>query len=417
MPDFQTAVKKLQSEEKFHINLGLERIAAILELFGNPQKDLKVIHTAGTNGKGSVCSMLAGILANNGYKTGLYTSPHLLSYTERFKINGVEVEEQVFTQYFELVENTARENALELTEFEILTVIAFLYFKEQKTDIVILETGLGGRLDATNIVQNPLLTIITDISSDHQDRLGAAIGEIAFEKGGILKQNTPLIISSDNKGYSVISGVAQAKKAAILDIRERFLLTDPETNEFSSGINTYKLSLKGAFQARNLELVICGVDYLRAAGFKIRQDKLVEALQTVFWKCRMQYLEEFNLLIDGAHNEDAAQRLIESLNVYFKGLKRVWLFGILDTKDYQNVVTKLFSQEDEIYLTDDFAPNAVKSDRLASAIKQFFPKAEINTIKTAQITEFVRLTAKNSLKIAAGSFYLCSKVLQTIRAD
>ena len=180
--NYEEVIKNLTSKGKFYIDLGLDRIKAALKELGNPQDDLKFIHVAGTNGKGSTCAMLESILREAGYKTGLYTSPHIYEYTERIKVNGVEISKEDFARLYPKTE-------IHLTEFEILTIIAFRYFKEQNVEIVILETGMGGRLDATNVIKENLCSIITQIDLDHTDRLGKTKDEIAFEKAGIIKSN------------------------------------------------------------------------------------------------------------------------------------------------------------------------------------------------------------------------------------
>ena len=214
--NFQDAVNILNKNGKFYIELGLSRIEKVLKLFNNPQEDLKIIHIAGTNGKGSTCAMLCELLKNVGLNVGLYTSPHILSYCERIKINNIDIKKEVLSKLIFKIEKVSKENNTHLTEFEILTVAAFLYFKQENVDVVILETGLGGRFDATNIVKKPILTIITSISIDHKDRLGDTIQQIAVEKAGIIKENVPLVISKYNQGFEVIKNIAAQKNVQVI---------------------------------------------------------------------------------------------------------------------------------------------------------------------------------------------------------
>ncbi len=209
---YESIIKEITSQGKFYINLGLERVSQVLDILGNPQNSLKCIHVAGTNGKGSVCAMLSSILSQK-YKTGLYTSPHIFEYTERIKINGKDISQEDFAFYGQKVLETAENNNIHLTEFEILTVTAFLYFKENNIDIAIMEVGLGGRLDATNVIESPLCSVITDIDLDHTERLGDSIEKIAFEKAGIIKENCPVVIATKNKGFDTIKKIAEEKKA------------------------------------------------------------------------------------------------------------------------------------------------------------------------------------------------------------
>ena len=185
--NYNKAIDLLTSQGKFYINLGLDRISAVLELLGNPQDKLKCIHVAGTNGKGSVCAIISAVLSKAGMKTGLYTSPHIFEYTERIQINGFDISKEDFTKYiFEICE-IADKNNIHLTEFEILTAVMFKYFADNDVDVVVLETGLGGRFDATNVIKSNLCSIITHIDLDHTERLGNTKSKIAFEKAGIIK--------------------------------------------------------------------------------------------------------------------------------------------------------------------------------------------------------------------------------------
>lgn len=399
--NYQDCKQLLTSQSKFHINLGLERMEKLALFFSNPQNKLRVIHVAGTNGKGSTCAMLAKICEENGYKTGLFTSPHLKKYNERIKINGIDISDEDFAKYLSLVEKTAKENNIELTEFELLTMMAFLYFKDKETDVVILETGMGGRLDATNIVQEPLLTIITSINLDHTDRLGQTIEAIAFEKAGILKENIPVIISKNNLGIEIIKKEASKVGAGVFEIEDDFKLINEIENVFSNGFKKYKISLKGIQQGQNLALVDAACEYLTLEPTK--------ALKNVIWPCRMQYIQEQNILIDAAHNPDAIKFLKKNIDIYFPNKKRAFLFGMLDTKDYTEVIKNLFNNDDEIFITDNFAHNAIKKEILNDEIAKFYPFSNRKFIDINEISKFAEYYF-SGIKIACGSFYLCEKL-------
>ena len=207
--NYQEAIEKLTSSGMFYIDLGLERIESVLEKLGNPQDSLRCIHVAGTNGKGSTCAMLASILQEAGYKVGLYTSPHIYEYTERIKINGQEISKEDFANLFEEVNSIG----VHLTEFETLTVMMFLYYQRKNVEVVVLETGMGGRFDATNVIKENLCAIITQIDLDHTDKLGKTKDEIAFEKSGIIKPNCPVVTSM---GYEAIRDKADEVNAMLL---------------------------------------------------------------------------------------------------------------------------------------------------------------------------------------------------------
>lgn len=327
--NYEETIKDLTSKGKFYIDLGLDRIKAALEKLGNPQDDLKFIHVAGTNGKGSVCAMLDSILREAGYKTGLYTSPHIYEYTERIKVNGQEISKEDFTGLYEKIKTTE----IHLTEFETLTVIAFLYFKEQNVEIVILETGMGGRLDATNVIKENLCSIITQIDLDHTDRLGKTKDEIAFEKAGIIKQNCPVVTSM---GYEAIRDKAD-------EMDSMFIMTSP----FVPQDFVEALALKGLHQIENLALVLSAINYL----FKdIDENTIKRGLMKVKNPYRFEFIEEKNLIIDASHNPNGIKALRENLDYYYPNQKRRFVFGCLRTKDYAKMMQILFQEGDEVYL-------------------------------------------------------------------
>ena len=237
--NYEDAVKLLTSQGKFYIELGLERISRILDILGNPQDKLKCIHVAGTNGKGSVCAIIESVLKEAGIKVGLYTSPHIFDYTERIKISGNEISKNDFANYLEKICSLADKNSIHLTEFEILTAVMFEYFADNNIDVVVLETGLGGRFDATNVIKSNLCSIITHIDFDHTERLGKTLEQIAFEKAGIIKENCPVITA---EGFEIIKDTADKKNSLMIMV--------------SPFENTSNLSLKGLYQQENLSLAL-----------------------------------------------------------------------------------------------------------------------------------------------------------------
>jgi len=335
--NYKDAINLITSKDNFYIDLGLERISAALEKLGNPQDKLKFIHVAGTNGKGSVCAMLESVLRTAGYKTGLYTSPHIWEYTERIKVNGKEIPKETFAQNVERIMSVG----IHLTEFEILTVCAFLYFVEQNVDVVVLETGLGGRFDATNVIKENLCAIITQIALDHTERLGKTKDEIAFEKAGIIKKNCPVITSM---GYEAIKDRAD-------EMESMFILTSPYVNpEYIEA-----LPLRGQHQIENLALVIAAVEYL----FKdITPDTIIEGLKNVKHPCRFEFFEDKNLIVDASHNPNGIEALRNNLDFYYPDEQRRFVFGCLKNKDYEKMMQILFREGDEIYLNEFDYPNA-----------------------------------------------------------
>lgn len=379
--NYVDAIEKLTSSGMFYIDLGLERIKSVLEKLENPQEGLKCIHVAGTNGKGSTCAMLDSILRTAGYKVGLYTSPHIFDYTERIKVNGQDIPKEDFAELFEKVYNLG----IHLTEFEILTVIMFLYFQRCNVDYVVLETGMGGRFDATNVIKENLCAIITQIDLDHTDRLGKTKDEIAFEKAGIIKPDCPVITSM---GYEAIRDKAD-------EVNAMLLFSSPYVpQDFVEA-----LSLKGLHQIENLALVLTAINYL----FKdIDENTIKLGLMNVKNPCRFEYFADKNLIVDASHNPNGIKALRENLDYYYPDLPRRFVFGCLKNKDYRKMMEILFREDDEIYLNGFDYPNACSFEELS----------EICPVKN-QKYEGQKLPA-DKLNIVCGSFYMISELKKNL---
>ena len=374
---YEYAIKQLTSRDNFYIDLGLDRIRAALEIFGNPQDKLKCVHVAGTNGKGSVCTILDSILREAGYRTGLYTSPHIWDYTERIRVCGVEISKEDFASYVEQIMGCG----IHLTEFEILTVMMFLYFEAKGVDIAILETGLGGRLDATNVIKKNLCSIITQIDLDHTERLGDTKEKIAYEKAGIIKQACPVITSM---GYEAIKDKAD-------EMDSMFILATPFVKpEFVEA-----LTLKGNHQVENLALAVNAINYL----FKDIDDvTIIAGLRKVKNPCRFQYFPMQNLVVDASHNPNGIAALRDNLDSYFPQNERRFVFGCLRNKDYSKMMRILFREGDEIYFNEFDYPNACSFEELQAACPY----------KATQYNN--EALADNKLNIICGSFYMIGQM-------
>ena len=381
--NYENAIKTLTSQGKFYINLGLERISAILEILGNPQDSLQYFHVAGTNGKGSVCAILASVLQEYGKKTGLYTSPHIFEYTERIKINGEDISKEDFAYYVTNICEIADKNQIHLTEFEILTAAAFKYFADNNVDVVVLETGLGGRFDATNVIKKNLCAIITHIDLDHTERLGNTKDKIAFEKAGIIKPNCPVVTS---EGYEAIKDAADAQNSLLLFT--------------ASFADTTNLSLKGTYQQENLALALTA---LKLVFPEISQSIVDEGLKKVKHPCRFQVIEDKNLIIDGAHNPNGITGLRESLDYYYPDKYRRFVFGCLRNKDYKKMMEILFEQGDEIYFYHFNNKNSCTVEELQTACQ--FPSKEFKSL-----TELPQ--KENTMTIVCGSFYMLQEIIK-----
>ncbi len=406
------AIKTLTSAEKFHIELGLSRISRILGLLGNPHKNLKCIHVAGSNGKGSTCAILEEILIKAGYKVGKFTSPHLFSYTERITINKHPISDLDFESIIEKISTLDKIQKIGLTEFEILTAAGFLYFMENSCDIVILEVGLGGRLDSTNIIEHPLASIITSISLEHKERLGDTIEKISKEKAGIIKNGCPVVFLKENKGYKTLLNEAEKKGGVIFEteaipVKKGFAKLNTGAAEFS---------LKGAHQGENLALALKTAEILNNKGFNISNEVIKSALKSVRWNFRLQTInyKGNEILIDACHNPDGARVLANYLIEYYNTKRVKFIFGCLKNKDYKEVLDNLQNifinknpENCSLCFYEFNYPNALKYKNFTQNISEF--NAKIKEIQNPQL----EMDDKNfDLVVVFGSIYMLGLVFK-----
>ncbi|MCK5107921.1 MAG: bifunctional folylpolyglutamate synthase/dihydrofolate synthase, partial [Nanoarchaeota archaeon] len=296
--DYKECIEYIYGRQLFGMKLGLENISGLMKKLDNPENKFKSIHIAGTNGKGSTAAMLERVLREAGYKTGLYTSPHLVDFKERIRVNGMKIGEGEIVRIVEKIKPLIKDE----TFFEIVTACAFEHFKNEKVDIAIIEVGLGGRLDATNVI-NPELSIITNISLDHTQHLGDEIDKVAYEKAGIIKENGIVILPKEIKGLNVIRKIAELRNTKVI---------------FADGYDK-KISLIGDYQKSNAGLVVSAVkilnEYNYADGFKfnINEDCISSGLMNAKWPGRMQYVRNW-LLLDCGHNPEGSKNLANELN-------------------------------------------------------------------------------------------------------
>jgi len=356
--------------------LGLERVKELLSKLNNPQSNLKCIHVAGTNGKGSTCAILSSILKEADYKVGMYTSPHLKRFTERIQINGEEITQPELNRLIEKIKPLVTDQ----TFFEVTTAIAFQYFKEQDVDFAILEVGLGGRLDATNVI-TPLISIITHISLEHTHILGKTIEEIAKEKAGIIKENIPVITLAKNK---TIKEIAKQKHSEI------FIPKIPKLN----------LNLKGEFQLENASLAIKAAELLN-----INSESIKKGLESVKWPGRLEFLEK-NVLVDCAHNPEgiaALKKEIKKLNYE----KIITVTGILKDKDKKTMITQLSEFSDYIIFTK---PNTERAEEPEELKKLTNTRNEIIIDVKKALKKAKKLANPDDLILITGSIYIVGEV-------
>lgn len=406
----KAAQEILTSVNKFHINLGLKRIKLILALLDNPQRKYKIIHIAGTNGKGSTSKIINDILIerfkNEDKKIGLYTSPHLFSYNERIKINNTEISRYVFDRLVNDINDLALKSNIDLTEFELLTAVAFYYFYIKKVDYVILETGLGGTYDATNAIDKSLLDIITTVDFDHTEQLGDTINKIALQKAGIIKENSKVIVSKDNLAYEVIKKVAKSKNATLIEPLDVLVKFENGVNWAYINDKKVQFNLLGSHQAKNLALALTAIENL---DIKTDEKTIENALKKVTWKFRLDYNQEKNLLIDGAHNPSGMGTLVEFVRDYFKNKSKTFIFGCLKNKDYKTMISTLFeikNQDDKFYFFEFKYKNALKFNDLEDDLKKKMSKiSSLDEIKNIINTD-------KNLKIVCGSIYMLGEIFK-----
>lgn len=395
---------------------GLERISALLEKLGNPQNELRFVHVAGTNGKGSICAMLASVLKSAGYKTGLFTSPYLSRFTERMKINGKEITEAQVAALVEEIKPLADSMDDHPTEFEMMTAAALLWFYREKCDIVVLEVGLGGRLDATNVIPHPECAVIANIGLDHTAILGDTLEQIAFEKAGIIKENSSVVLYQQcGEVMNVIRDVCDMRNSRLTvpdfdDIATEFDSLYGQV--FTYRGDAYSIPLLGEHQQYNAVCAIEAVNVLREAGFNIEQSDLEAGLYAVAWPARFELVhDEPCFIVDGGHNPQCAWALAESIRKYFPDVKRVLLMGMLKDKDYNRVVELLAPLFDEFVVVTPDNPRALPAEALGAVLEKYGkPVTVCGSIPEAVQTAVDAARELEGMVCSAGSLYICGEI-------
>ncbi|MDD3570396.1 MAG: bifunctional folylpolyglutamate synthase/dihydrofolate synthase [Lachnospiraceae bacterium] len=428
--NYSDALKYIESIYSLGSDLGLERVQVLMEKMGNPQERIKIIHVAGTNGKGSCCSMLSNILIEQGYKVGVYTSPHLEEYNERYTINNVRIQNDELAKQVSIVKASCDELVAEgritqPTVFEVITAIAFNYFAEQNVDYLLLEVGLGGRFDATNVIHKPILSIITSISMDHMEFLGHNLSSIAFEKGGIIKENCPVVLYSQcDEVYETIKKITEERNAKLYFTKEQGINVVRQdiagtVFDIENQYLTYKeikLGLLGDHQINNAATVLLACKALNDNGAKIDDESIFAGFEKARWCGRMEIVQkEPMVILDGAHNIDGIHMLAESLERYFSDKKITLLIGILGDKEYDKMIEMLLPLASKIVLTEPNNSRKWDVDALTETISNF----KVETFREKDIEKAYDLaksiTAKEDVLCCAGSLYLIGELYKLAR--
>lgn len=410
--NYQEALAYIHAVNWTFCKPGLERVTALCEALGNPQDDLRFIHVAGTNGKGSFCAMTASILRAAGYRTGLFTSPYIKVFNERMQVDGQPIADEELAELTAFVRPVADAMTDKPTEFELITAIAFLYFKRHHCDVVVLETGMGGRLDATNLIHHPLLSVITSIALDHTAFLGDTIPQIAAEKAGIIKAGSPVLWGGENaEAEAVIAATAQEKNAPYHRVDRtslRVLSADLEGTHIAYGDDDdLTLSLLGLYQPYNAATVLTAVELLKKQGLTISPDAVREGLSSVYWPGRFEVLSRQPLTIfDGAHNAEGIAAAVESVRHYFADQKVYVLTGVLQDKDYHAIAHSLAQVASRAFVLTPENPRALAGETYAALLKGLGVAAEAyGSIEAAYAAARAAAQANGTPLLCLGSLY------------
>ncbi len=407
-----------QAAEQIHLAAwigqrpGLDRIRELLGRLGDPQRGLKFVHIAGTNGKGSTAAMTANILTRAGYRTGLYTSPHLRRFHERFQVDGVPIPDEALARLAQRVLDAARGMADPATEFELMTALGMLYFQETGCELVVLEVGLGGRLDSTNVIDPPEAAVITHIGLEHTKELGDTLGKIAGEKAGIIKPGAPVVLYHQTREVEeVVERACQAAGAPLVK-------TAPEALEvLSSGLEgqrfTYKgktpysISLLGDYQLENALTAIETAEVLRERGWNISDEALREGLAGAIWPGRMELARRGpDVILDGAHNPQCMEALAGSLTKLFPERKLWFLTGVLADKDYPAMLEILLPLAAGFVTVTPDSPRALSAGDLAHYLTERGAGAVPQNTLEAGLEEAVRQAGPEGAVCICGSLYM-----------
>lgn len=419
MKGYSETLDYLYGLEKFGIVFGLENIRWILSLLHDPQDSYRSVHVAGTNGKGSVASMVSSVLRQAGLRTGAYTSPHLISFTERITVNGKPVREEEVVELTQLIkERTDREDRdRTFTFFDFTTALAFSYFKRESVDVAVVEAGLGGRLDSTNVI-NPLVSVITNVALDHQDYLGNTLEEIAREKAGIIKKGVPVVTGASGSALAEIRKSALGK-ADLYVLGEAFSYSKKGAQTMLyRGVQTFlddvSIPLRGDHQLFNAALALCVLELLSARGYPLDESCIRKGLASTHWPGRLEFARagqgEPLILYDGAHNPDGARSLAAYLTTEFPDKRKILVFGVMKDKDFKGMLGELLPAVQHVIITKpDIARAAAPADVAACA-----PGASVtDSVKEALDAAFKTAT-KGDLIVVAGSFYTLGEAKQLL---
>jgi dihydrofolate synthase/folylpolyglutamate synthase len=395
------------------IRLGLGPITELLNRFKNPQDSYGTILIGGTNGKGSIAAMVASVLSRNGYRVGLYTSPHLIDLRERIRINGSMILPEEMGELIKEIKSFSTEN---ITYFEFLTAVAFLYFYQKRVDISVLEVGMGGRLDATNVV-SPLISVISNISLEHCEYLGNRLEDIAWEKGGIIKNGANCITAvRQRRVVQCLEEICRSRRAKLIKLGREIKIDIHDDGSFSyrgteKRYNRLFCPLKGRHQIDNAALAVGVIEYVAKKGFEVEDNAVYAGIRNVQWEGRLEVLRYAPMvLVDGAHNAAGASILSDALTEEFTYRELIMIFGVLNDKDYRAMVKKLIPCANRVILTRPASERALPPEAIVPVAQQYLRHIEVveNTYEALQ--KALSIADQDDLICVTGSLYLVGEI-------
>ncbi len=419
--DYNETLNYIHSVSNFFCKPGLERIQKLCQHLGNPQDKLKFVHVAGTNGKGSFCATLTSILIDAGYKVGTYTSPYILKFNERIAVNGEMISNKDLIELCAYIKPFAETLEDKATEFEFITALAFEYFYRQKCDIVVLECGLGGKYDATNIIKTPILSVITGVDFDHQNFLGNTIEEIASEKAGIIKKDIPCLWCGNSKAAEkVIFDTAKEKNAEIILPNQdsvEILKSDLSGTVFNyKEYNSLSLPLLSLYQPYNAANAITAAEFLGENDLNVSEKNIRNGVAKTKWPARFEIINNSPLIIfDGSHNPQGVVATVDSIKHYFKDKKVNVLTGVMRDKDYLFIAEKISEISNCVYCITPDNPRALSAEEYCKV----FDDLGINAKSFSGISEALKYAmqdckATDTPLICMGSLYMYGEIYNII---
>ena len=409
--NYEQSLDFIHSRNKFGIKLGLDATADLLDKIGNPHKKLKFVHIAGTNGKGSTTSYIADILSAKGYKVGKFISPYVHSFTERIQINNTEIPQSDLAKFTTIVADAIKKYNLTPTEFEVVTAIGLAYFEAQKCDFVVLEVGMGGRFDATNVIPAPEVSVITSISIDHTQYLGNTISEIAFEKCGIIKTGSNVVAYPDNHddAFEVIKNTTFDKNVPLVVPDKNaieILSMDIYGTKFIYNGEKYHINMLGGHQVYN---AVTAIEAVKLLG--IEEEYIKKGLSSTKFKGRLDVIAKKPLIIeDGAHNISGITELKKAIQTYFKGKKIILVMAMLKDKEYQECIETISSVANVLIATEPDNPRKATAQEIEEVAKKFIKSTYAEPDVNRAIKLAKSISTNDDVICVCGSLYLLGEI-------